>query len=113
MSDDRDIQTFILAAPREMTFSVLERVIQEQFGDDCGWSRSRITAFWNAQHPVKKGVRSRVCDDAELRRFVDDRLSRLTLDEVRCAAIEAFGADRVPSRSALHRYWQWARRARA
>lgn len=107
---DRDIQAFILAAPRSMTFSDLEQAVRERFGDDCGWARSRIVMFWNERNPVTKGRRQRIDDDGEVRSFVDDRLHRLTLDEVRAAAIEAFGAERVPSRSALYRYWQRARR---
>ncbi|SMH32079.1 hypothetical protein [Azospirillum agricola] len=112
MNRDRDIQAFILEAPRTMTFSDVEKAVRVRFGDECGWSRSRIVAFWNERMPVKSGVRPRLDDDVELRRFVDDRLTRLTLDDVRAAAIAVFGVDRVPSRSALHRYWQRVRGAK-
>lgn len=111
MDKDRAIEAFILAQPRTVPYSGLEASIRERFGADCGWDRDRIAAYWRRATTVRPGTVCRLDQDHELRRFIEDRLFRLTLDELRTACVEEFGPDRAPARSSLHRYSQKLRRA--
>ncbi len=110
MPNDREIEAFILDQPRTVPYSDLERAVRARFGADCGWNRDRIVAFWQQATTVKPGTPSRLDQDPEVRQFIDDRLFRLTLDEIHAACLEAFGATRTPARSSLHRYSQRVRR---
>lgn len=113
MTDDADIEAFILAADRNAGFSDLEAMVADRFGADAGWTKERIADFWRWSVPVLSGKPSRLERDHDVRRFVEDRLHRQTLDEIRAACAAAFGAARTPSRSALHRYGSRLRRLAA
>lgn len=55
--------------------------------------------------PLKSGRRSKVAEDAEVRAVVDELDGKgLTLDEIHRDVAARFAQERVPSRSALHRY---------
>lgn len=62
--------------------------------------------------PVKRNHRlTRLDKDAEVRRFIAERLGTDDVDRIRQAAIKLFGAARVPSRSAVNRFAMEARSA--
>ena len=48
--------------------------------------------------------RSGIARDPELARFVLDRATPMLAGEIEAAAVETFGRDRVPSRSAIYRF---------
>lgn len=108
---NRQIEAFILEAPRTMTYSELEAAVRERFGAS-GWTAERIAEFWTARSEVRACRLGLLDRDGEVRRFVDDRLFRMTLDEMLEACRSVFGDARTPSRSALHRYSQRVRHAR-
>lgn len=55
--------------------------------------------------PLARVQKHRIAADAELKAMVDDLDSKgLTLDEINSQIVGAFGKNRVPSRSSLHRY---------
>lgn len=47
---------------------------------------------------------SRLDKDAEVRAFIEARFDHEEISAIRLAAIERFGADRVPSKSSFHRF---------
>lgn len=110
MLRSHDIEAFILAQPMTMTYSEIEKAVHERFGADCGWTRLHIMALWLDNITVRKGTFSAFDRDPEVREFVNDRLFRVSLDELRALCLATFGAERAPSRSALHRHSQRIRR---
>ncbi|HYH19125.1 MAG TPA: hypothetical protein VD995_10965 [Azospirillum sp.] len=105
-TSDPEVEAFILKAPRTMTYSDLERAIRGRFGAERAWSAQQVAVFWSRTEAAVRRTHSRLATDDEVRRFVDDRLFRLTLNQVLDACTAEFGAARTPSRSALHRYSQ-------
>ena len=97
--------------PRHLTFSEMADACKRRFGERA-WSRSRIVRYGYQAHPAKRGKRSRLTFDAEVRSFVEDRLGRLTLDTIVAECCATFGPERAPSRSAVHRHWKTVRRAK-
>jgi hypothetical protein len=59
-------------------------------------------------HLIRKsaGNKSRFAIDCELRAFLDTVDRYYTTSQLRALMVEHFGADRVPSRSSIHRYLQ-------
>ena len=58
---------------------------------------------WRRRH--LSGRPSKIADDAEVRRFVDTALERMTFEAIAAACRARFGVERAPSKSAVHRYW--------
>lgn len=69
-------------------------------------SGSRILTIsdWRAQHLA--GTPPKILSDPEVRAFVDERLPRCTFVEIARQALERFGRQRAPSKSAVARYWR-------
>ncbi len=109
--DKSGIEAFIVAAPRTFTWSELHNAVRQRFGEELaeGWTKDRIALVWASAHPMRRGLTAWYDRDPEVKRFVDDRLFRLTLTEIYDACVKMFGAERAPSRSALHRYSQQVR----
>lgn len=104
MSDtDNDMRTFIESQPRHASFSDIATACREKFGD-VAWSRSEIINYWQKAHPIQKGRTARIDLDNEVRVFIEDRAGRMTLDELVAVCREAFGPNRSPSRSGVHRF---------
>ena len=57
------------------------------------------------------GTRSRIERDPEVQRFVDERSATRELAVLRAEITQAFGSDRTPSQSGLHRYVMARRKA--
>lgn len=109
---DEDIREFVDQLPRLMTFSEMADECLKKFGPERAWSRSKIVRYWQAERPRHKGYRNRIEADPEIRAFIDERLGRLTLEEIAAACRQQFGAERSPARSSIHRYWDRVRRRR-
>lgn len=106
---DADIRAFLEGLRRDATYSEMATACRERFGVERAWSRSTIARYWRQTHPIFKGTPSPIESDAEVQAFLDDRLGRLTFEEIAAACRRHFGADRAPSRSAIHRYWKRVR----
>lgn len=104
-----DIANFLEELPRTLTFSEMAEECRRQFGERA-WSRSRIVRHWYRIHPARKGTASRLDCDADVRSFVEDRLGRLTLDQIVGDCRREFGEQRAPSRSSIHRHFKKVRR---
>lgn len=63
---------------------------------------SALTGLDRDTSPVSR--LSRLDKEPEVRAFIQERLGTDDVDRIREAAIDRFGADRVPSRSALNRF---------
>jgi hypothetical protein len=108
--DDAEIRAFIDAQPSELTYSDLAALCLKRFGPERAWSREKIALYWLASHPARRGGESsKILGQPDVLPFVQDRVGRLTVDEIVTACRETFG-ERAPSRSAIHRYWQKLRR---
>ena len=60
-------------------------------------------AEWRARHlPGRPG---KIAGDPAVRAFIDARLPTTTFTKLAAAGRDGSGADRAPSRSAIHRYW--------
>jgi hypothetical protein len=105
---DQDVAAWIDAQPRQMTYSALAMACLERFGAALAWDADRIRDYWESAHPVLG--RSPIDRDGEIVAFLRERMGRVTVDELRAECRTHFAADRVPSRSALHR---WILRERA
>lgn len=68
-----------------------------------------IARYWSRTHPRRKGRPSRLDRDPEIRAFVEDRLDRMTLEQIVRECRDRFD-DRAPSKSAVHRHWNRLRR---
>lgn len=106
--NDLEVRAFIDGQDRHATYTEMAEACLERFGAERAWSRSKIIRYWQSSRPIIKGRPQRVDEDPDVRTFVEDRLGRLTLDEIVALCREAFGG-RAPSRSAIHRYWQRTR----
>jgi hypothetical protein len=114
-SGDAEIADWLDAQSRQLIYSELARLCVERFGDRA-WSEADIRLHcWNRweQHP---GLKGRIAADPELRRFIEDRLFRWKLDDIRAACLARFGVERTPSRTAIGNhamvYRKWLRAAR-
>lgn len=95
-----------------MTFEQVEAACRARFGGAAP-SLGTIRRYWISR--FGPGVRTRravkpprsIVSDPELRAFIDERLSRMTFDEVTAACRMRFGVDRAPSHQTIIRYW-WA-----
>lgn len=102
--DDREVAAFIDGLPRYLTYSEIRSALVRRFGENRAWSELAIVEYWTTRSPQRRRHLSRFDRDPELTAFVADRLDRLTLDDLAAACRERFGAERAPSRSALHRH---------
>ena len=103
--EDAEVQAFVDRLPQHLTYTEMAARCLEEFGCQRAWGRDRITRHWLRANPVRRGGAPTVIADQEMRDFIEDRLGRLTLDAIAADCKTRFGADRVPSRSAIHRYW--------
>lgn len=55
---------------------------------------------------IVPGKRAVFAYDAEVRKFVEERMWNMTLDKCAAEAKNRFGAKRAPSRTAIHRHRQ-------
>jgi hypothetical protein len=108
VSEDQDIADYLEGLPRHLTYAAIAEFCRRRFGKRA-WSRAKIVRYWCATHSIKSGRKLRIGLDAEVRAFVDDRLGRLTLSEISTECVAAFGKERAPSRSGIHRYWMRSR----
>ncbi len=99
---DADIVAFIEAQQRETPYSLLAKLVQEQFGEARAVDEMTLRAWWLVHHSA--AARSRICRDAQVRAFILDLAGRLTGDEIAHAVAKAFPVERRPSRSALYRF---------
>ena len=104
--DDPEVAAFIEGLPRHLTYTEMTAACQERFGPERAWSADAIRRYWLKHHPITKGTFSRIDRDAELRLFIEDRIGRMTLDEIVTACETRFGHDRTPSRSTIHLHSQ-------
>lgn len=109
--DDAEVRAYIESLPNHLTYSDMAAACLEKFGLERAWSRSKIVRYWAAQHPTRRGVRSKLDQDPEVRDFLADRLGRLAMDRAIAEAKERFG-DRTPGRSSVHRFWKRLRAGR-
>jgi hypothetical protein len=65
--------------------------------------RYPTAAEWRGLH--RRGKPVKILADPELRAFVDEALSTMTLGQIAAASREKFGPKRGTSQSALQRYW--------
>jgi hypothetical protein len=63
---------------------------------------------WRRRH--LPGNPSKIECDKAVRIFVDRHLPAMTFQQLALACRERFGADRAPSKSSMHLYWQRRRR---
>lgn len=108
---DADIQAFIDAAPRTLTYSELEAECRRRFGETRAWTRYTIMRYWEFRRLELPSEQCKLSTDREVADFIDDRLGRWAIDSIRHACREQFGNARTPSRSSLYRYWQRSRQA--
>lgn len=59
---------------------------------------------WLAEH--RHGRIPKIWQDRHLREFIDERLTRMPFYALAALCIEAFGKERAPGRSTLHRYYR-------
>ena len=59
----------------------------------------------------RPGRKSKLDRDREVAGFLSECLETMYLDEAIEQAVKRFGAERVPSRSSVHRYWRRQRQA--
>lgn len=107
--DDEGVRAFIERQPRHLPFSEVAAACLSEFGPERAWSRSEIEAYWHRAHRPQFGPVSKVDRDPEVRDFLADRLGRLTLDQVLGECRQAFGTERTPSRSSIHKFWSQIR----
>lgn len=105
---DQEIKAFLNKLPRQLPFTIIAAACRSQFGRRA-WSRRQIVRYW-LTYRVPKGRSSKFDRDAELRRFIDDRLGPFTVDETRTACLAKFGPARTPARATLYTYWWFVRR---
>jgi len=98
--DDPEIRALIQATV-EPTFPAIAASITAAFGPERAWPVDLVATVYRELRPANR--RSRFERDAELMAFIAERADIGTRDELHAAAIAAFGASRVPSRSQLHR----------
>lgn len=110
---DDEMRRFIDDAPAHLTYSELAEACRRRFGSGRAWPAELIRFYWLATHDVRRGKPSKIELDQEVKTFIDDRLGRLTMEELLAACRERFGSDRTPSRTALYRYWQRLRQRAA
>ncbi len=106
---DQEVEDFIRACPRSMTYSEIEQGILERFGTDRIWSRTRVFEFWKGVNGANKGRPWKIDVDPEVLHFIEDRLGRMTYENITAECRRLFGA-RAPSRSTIHRYHQKVRK---
>lgn len=108
---DDAVWAHIECLPLSLSYEELAASCVEQFGPERAPTADAIRRLWLRRHPVKAGgKRTWWRLDPEVALFVDGRIGRLTVTEIRTLIAERFGASRVPARSALHRYMQLAAR---
>jgi hypothetical protein len=93
-----EIRRFIEYAPKAATYSELEAQLRERFGDRA-WSRADIVKYCRRGRLTR---RSPIETDPDLQSFIEERLWRLTLDELVIECRRRFG--RTPSRTAISRH---------
>lgn len=99
--EDEDVREFVDQLSRLATYTEMAEVCLKKFGPDRAWSRSKIVRYWQAERPAHKGYRNRIGGNQELHDFIDERLGRLTLDELATECVKRFGAKNSPSRSSI------------
>jgi hypothetical protein len=97
-------------AANELPLTRLSRAMAQGFGADRARSRSAIhrqlAKLPNLPRRARLRVLGRVPDVAA---WLAERGTAGTLDDLRSECVAAFGADRTPSRSAIHRFIQCLR----
>lgn len=72
---------------------------------DCQRQLAELRAVQNGLNGGFNGhSRSPIDRDPEVATFIANRLGRMTFSDIREACLDRFGADRAPSRSAIHLY---------
>jgi hypothetical protein len=94
-------------AARTNTLDQLRRAALERFGASAIPSRSVIHRF--LQRRLSSGRKPRPGWPADIATWIKERQTSLTLDDLHAGCVSVFGADRAPSRSAIHRFVQRAR----
>ncbi len=107
---DAEVGEFLDRLPRHITYNEMASACARQFGAERAWSRTKIVRYWNATHPARKGKTARIDLDPEVRDFVEDRLGRMTLDELVVACRDRFGPERSPSSTGIHCHWKRLRK---
>lgn len=104
---DRAAKDWLRQAANELPLTRLSRAMVAAFGADRARSRSTIhrqlAKLPNRSRPARLGVLGRVPDIAA---WVAERKTTHKLDDLRSECVDVFGADRAPSRSAIHRFIQ-------
>ncbi|MDO8837978.1 MAG: hypothetical protein Q7V31_03555 [Parvibaculum sp.] len=73
------------------------------FGTDAQLRKRALGLTWPSHGPRRRAPN--FWGDLEVRGFLAATHRQMTLDEARAAIAERFGAARVPSRSAVNRFW--------
>ncbi len=93
------IDSFPLSTPH----SVVAAACRDVFGATRAWPARKIMEYRLARQ--QRGGRLSFADrDPALASFIEDRIGCGTIDWIHSEAIRAFGAKRVPSRSAIHEH---------
>lgn len=74
-------------------------------------SLTHAPELWGS--PSRPGRRAKFWHDVEVRGFLLAMHRQATIDQVRERCIQAFGEERAPARSAIHRFWQRLDRLKA
>jgi hypothetical protein len=106
---DPEVRAFLERLPRHLTYSERSRACIRRFGARRAWSAEEIRAWRIEQHPV--GRRSPIDADPEIRGFLLDRLGLIDVPDIHESGLRRFG-ERMPSRSAIYRFWQRVRGVR-
>jgi hypothetical protein len=103
---DDEVEAFVQSQPRHLTFSEVAEACHERFGAERAWSRDEIIAYWHSINRPRPGPASMIDQDVEVRLFLEDRLGRMTLNEIVEKCKFKFGASRTPSRTSIHVFWK-------
>ncbi len=112
MDRDAEVAEWLRANAAGQTLDELHAAIAERFGAAHTPSRSALHRFLARQADGKLTSRkSRMDRDAEVAGWLRANAAGQTLEELRAAIAERFGAARTPGRSTLHRFLSRLRRA--
>lgn len=107
---DKQVRRFLEGLPHALTYSERHAACAERFGADRAPSAELIKAHHLTKFPRSTGAaHSHLYSNPEVRQYVDDRIGLMSLSDLAEACRRKFGA-LAPSRTALGRYLQQARR---
>jgi hypothetical protein len=101
---DPEVAAWLRAEAVGHTLDELCNACAGRYGHARTPSRSAVGRFLKAAGYQCPGHRSRLHRDPEVAEWLRERAPGRTMDELRLACADTFGAPRTPSRTAIHRY---------